>query len=315
MRPIVVPGGGIEPPFQAPKARVLPLDDPGRLRNRTRGRRRRGRGRHERAGHRRRDRGRRGPGRAASATTVGPLPVITAPSAPASPKAAIDARRPAGCRCATPGLQIVEAAPIGEVVIADLERARSARPGSGPDDGSLVPPGVGVGSPHGERERCERPSASWSRGARGRARRGRRRTPGRRARARGTSEPTAAAPPSTACGGELRSVAARRARGSSRRRRRCRRRAPPRPGSACRRRSGRAAPRPRRRSPTRAPRARPGTRRRRPPAPRRAPPSPRPRGRRPARRSRRRAARAAGSAVWMSWYAVLARPENPEERR
>ena len=26
---IVVPGGGIEPPFQAPKARVLPLDDPG----------------------------------------------------------------------------------------------------------------------------------------------------------------------------------------------------------------------------------------------------------------------------------------------
>src|SRR6476620_10564429 len=24
-----VPGGGIEPPFQAPKARVLPLDDPG----------------------------------------------------------------------------------------------------------------------------------------------------------------------------------------------------------------------------------------------------------------------------------------------
>ncbi len=31
----MVPGGGIEPPFQAPKARVLPLDDPGRRPYRT----------------------------------------------------------------------------------------------------------------------------------------------------------------------------------------------------------------------------------------------------------------------------------------
>ena len=83
-----VPGGGIEPPSQAPKARVLPLDHPGRCR-------------HDYGATEAGCAGAGGPlvtiepgtARAsrsacdrvdASAATVGPLPLITAPSAPAS---------------------------------------------------------------------------------------------------------------------------------------------------------------------------------------------------------------------------------------
>src|SRR5437867_1212593 len=92
-----VPGGGVEPPSRAPKARVLPLDHPGPPPIIADGR---GRGRHhpmdaQRGPATTRDEGHRlakdpaWPWSRASPATDDPLPLITAPSAPASSSAAL----------------------------------------------------------------------------------------------------------------------------------------------------------------------------------------------------------------------------------
>ena len=121
-----VPGGGIEPPFQAPKARVLPLDDPGLSRRLSRG----GRPRHdERAGN--------APERAdpravrwrASATTVGPAPAHDGAERARLAGSACFATAISGCRARDRLLQIVEERVPEQHPRCPSRPPRSGRPG------------------------------------------------------------------------------------------------------------------------------------------------------------------------------------------
>ena len=97
----LVPGGGVEPPYQAPKARVLPLDDPEGSVSISQARHR-GRRVHDR---RPRQGGRhlRGRREGAEATTVGPDPVITRRARPPRARLRSPGRSRGGGRRRAPG--------------------------------------------------------------------------------------------------------------------------------------------------------------------------------------------------------------------
>ena len=257
------------------------------------GRRRRGRGRHERAGHRRRDRGGVRLGRERARR-----PSVRCRTSPRrARRRRRRRRRRADLRVPVRDtrLQVVEERRAGAGRDRRPRAPRCSEPGSGPDEGRLVPPArtrpaCASANGSGRTTQCDvgawsartcspRPSANTGPPVHERADVG----ADRRRRLQQDLR------------GESASRTARRARGSSRPRRRSCRPAPPRPGSACRRRSGRAAPRPRRRS-AHACAARPT--RDSPPAPSsssaRSPVTSITRRRAP-RRSRRRGARSAGS--------------------